>query len=179
MTGESPQPEQQEHLGRVAGVERRVLEELVRLMPQRFPHAHPPVRNVNVLHEERLTFGHRVADRFADTVGSWRFIIIQSLILVAWIILNVVAWVHHWDPYPFILLNLTLSFQAAYAAPIIMMSQNRQEAKDRLRAEADYEVNQKAEDEIKLILQHLEYQDELMLQILHRIDTEVAKTASA
>ena len=176
--GESPQSGQQEYQGRVEGVERRALEELARLVPERFHHEHPPVRNVNVLHEERLTFGHRVADRFADVVGSWRFIITQSIILIAWIILNVAAWIHHWDPYPFILLNLTLSFQAAYAAPIIMMSQNRQEAKDRLRAEADYEVNQKAEDEIKLILQHLEYQDELMLQILHRLETEQLKAAS-
>ena len=175
MTGESSQPEEQR--GGVAGVEKRVLEELARLLPPRFHHEHPPISNVNVLHEERLTFGNRIADRFALTAGSWRFIITQSVLLVAWIGLNVLAWVRHWDPYPFILLNLALSFQAAYAAPIIMMSQNRQATKDRLTAESDYEVNKKAEDEIKLILNHLEYQDELMLQILHRIDTELVKAA--
>ena len=178
MTGESSPRGQQEHQSRVVGVERRLLGELARLIPPRFRHEHPPVRNVNVLYEERLAVGDRVADRFAATVGSWRFIITQSVILIVWIILNVVAWLHHWDPYPFILLNLTLSFQAAYAAPIIMMSQNRQGTKDRLRAEADYEVNLKAEDEVKLILQHLEYQNELMLQILHRLDIEPARTAS-
>jgi uncharacterized membrane protein len=84
-------------------------------------------------------------------MGSWRFIIIQSLILAAWVILNVIAVIQHWDPYPFILLNLMLSFQAAYAAPIIMMSQNRQAAIDRVDAKHDYEVNQKAELEIELL----------------------------
>jgi uncharacterized membrane protein len=106
-------------------------------------------RNVNELHDEQLTFGQRLADGFATVMGSWRFIIIQSCILVGWIALNVVGWIQHWDPYPFILLNLMLSFQAAYAAPIIMMSQNRQAAKDRLQADHDYEVNLKAEIEIE------------------------------
>ncbi len=79
----------------------------------------------------------------------------QEPLLGAWITLNVVAWSQHWDPYPFILLNLALSFQAAYAAPI-MMSQNRQEAKDRLRAEHDYEINLKAEVEIEELQTKLE-----------------------
>jgi uncharacterized membrane protein len=74
----------------------------------------------------QLTVGQRIADTVAANMGSWRFIIIQSGILVIWIILNVTAYVQQWDPYPFILLNLALSFQAAYAAPFIMMSQNRQ-----------------------------------------------------
>jgi uncharacterized membrane protein len=103
-------------------------------------------------------------------MGSWAFIIIQSIILAFWITLNVVAYINHWDPYPFILLNLALSFQAAYAAPIIMMSQNRQAAKDRLMAEQDYEVNLKAEDELKSIMSHLEQQDEVMLDILRRME---------
>src|ERR1700687_4806306 len=103
-------------------------------------------------------------------MGSWPFIIVQSIILAVWITLNVVAWIHHWDPYPVILLNLALSFQAAYAAPIIMMSQNRQAAKDRLMAEQDYEINCKAEDELKSIMTHLEQQDEVMLDILRRME---------
>ncbi len=81
------------------------------------------------------------------------------MILAAWIALNIMAWVRRWDPYPFILLNLALSFQAAYAAPIIMMSQNRLAAKDRLMAEQDYLVNTKAEEEVKAIMLHLEQQD--------------------
>jgi uncharacterized membrane protein len=96
--------------------------------------------------------------------------IVQSLILAAWIVANVMAWVHHWDPYPFILLNLALSFQAAYATPIIMMSQNRQAAKDRLMAEQDYLVNTKAEEEVKAIMHHLEQQDEAMIDILQRME---------
>lgn len=104
----------------------------------------------NVAHEfnEQMTFGQRLADRVAAIIGSWRFIIIQSTMLAVWIALNITAYVYRWDPYPFILLNLALSFQAAYAAPIIMMSQNRQSEKDHLQAKNDYEVNLKAELEI-------------------------------
>ncbi len=105
-------------------------------------------RNVAHEFEEQLTFGQRVADRFAQIIGSWRFIIIQSVLLVVWIALNITAYVYRWDPYPFILLNLAMSFQAAYAAPILMMSQNRQSEKDHLQAKNDYEVNLKAELEI-------------------------------
>lgn len=94
--------------------------------------------------------GDRIADTVALTVGSWRFIIIQSALLSAWIVLNVTG-VIDWDPYPFILLNLMLSFQAAYTAPIIMMSQNRQAEIDRREAEHDYAVNVKAELEIELL----------------------------
>lgn len=102
------------------------------------------------------TIGQRVADAVAATMGSWRFIIIQSTILVLWIGLNVTAYVQRWDPYPFILLNLALSFQAAYAAPFIMMSQNRQQDVDRKQAAADYQINIKAELEIELVHQKLD-----------------------
>jgi uncharacterized membrane protein len=98
-----------------------------------------------------LSLGQRVADMVAATMGSWTFIIVQSLILLVWIILNITAYVKQWDPYPFILLNLALSFQAAYAAPFIMMSQNRQQEIDRLAAKGDYQVNIKAELEIELL----------------------------
>src|SRR6202000_1085605 len=97
-----------------------------------------------------------IADKVAATMGSWRFIIIQSVILLVWIILNATAWVYHWDPYPFILLNLALSFQAAYAAPFIMMSQNRQADIDRKAAENDRQVNIKAELEIELLHQKID-----------------------
>jgi uncharacterized membrane protein len=98
-----------------------------------------------------VTRGAILADWVADTVGSWRFIIIQSVLLGIWIILNAVAFIYHWDPYPFILLNLVLSFQAAYAAPVIMMSQNRQSEIDRRHAEHDRRINVKAELEIELL----------------------------
>ena len=102
-------------------------------------------------HEIPCSFGERVSDGVAAMVGSWTFIIIQSVVLVLWMAANVTAWIQQWDPYPFILLNLVLSFQAAYSAPIIMMSQNRQAAIDRNEAKHDYDVNIKAELEIELL----------------------------
>ena len=138
----------------------------------RHHHRHPRVANTNAVHDESLTLGQRVADKFATVMGSWTFIILQSIILALWIATNVIAWVEHWDPYPFILLNLALSFQAAYAAPIIMMSQNRQATKDRIAAEHDYEINVKAEEEVKEIMHHLEQQDELMIEILHHLEDQ-------
>jgi uncharacterized membrane protein len=135
-------------------------------------HQHQPIVNVNQEHEERMSLGDRTADGFANAVGSWTFIVTQSIILAFWLTLNIVAWISHWDPYPFILLNLVLSFQAAYAAPIIMMSQNRQAAKDRLMAEQDYQINMKAEEELKAIMHHLEAQDEMMIDILRRLEQQ-------
>ena len=112
-----------------------------------------------------LTVGQRVADTVAATMGSWTFIIIQSVILAFWIGLNITAYVQQWDPYPFILLNLALSFQAAYAAPFIMMSQNRQQDVDREAAEHDYQVNIKAELEIELLHQKIDQLRET--EVLH------------
>lgn len=124
------------------------LSEQERQVVERFINRGRVARNVAHEFEEKLTFGQRIADRFAQIIGSWRFIIIQSLLLAVWITLNFTAYVYRWDPYPFILLNLAMSFQAAYAAPILMMSQNRQAEKDHLQAKNDYEVNLKAELEI-------------------------------
>src|SRR6266700_719273 len=112
-----------------------------------------------------LTIGQRIADTVAATMGSWNFIIIQSVILMVWIVLNVTAYVQQWDPYPFILLNLALSFQAAYAAPFIMMSQNRQQDIDRKSAEHDYQINIKAELEIELLHQKIDQLRET--EVLH------------
>jgi uncharacterized membrane protein len=118
--------------------------------------------------EPALTPGQRIADAVAATMGSWRFIIVQSTILAAWIALNITAWIRHWDPYPFILLNLALSFQAAYAAPFIMMSQNRQQDVDRRRAEEDYKINVKAELEIESLHQKIDALREGEVQSLTR-----------
>jgi uncharacterized membrane protein len=138
----------------------------------RHSHKHAPVTNINEALERSMTFGERASDAFASTMGSWKFIIIQSAILAIWVMLNITAYIEHWDPYPFILLNLALSLEAAYAAPIIMMSQNRQAEKDRLAAEEDYHVNTKAEEELKSVMHHLEQQDELMLDILRRLEAQ-------
>ena len=96
-----------------------------------------------------MTFGQKFADRLASLMGSWPFIIGQTVLIILWITLNIVAYLGHWDPYPFILLNLLFSTQAAYAAPIIMMSQNRQNERDRVQALADFKTNEKAEREIE------------------------------
>ena len=136
------------------------------------PHTNNLAQGLHTLHEEEIQLLHklrdarrarattsletpgmgaRIADGVAATMGSWPFIIVQSCLLLAWMTLNITAWINHWDPYPFILLNLALSFQAAYAAPFIMMSQNRQADIDRLAAKRDYEINIKAELEIELL----------------------------
>ena len=106
-------------------------------------------KNTHVIHLEQLTFGQRVSDKLADVAGSWRFIFAFGVVLGVWVLLNTVALIHHWDKYPYILLNLFLSMLAAIQAPVIMMSQNRQEDRDRVRAEHDFEVNLKAEMEIQ------------------------------
>ena len=118
---------------------------------QRLAHGRPISRNTNSDFDEQLTFGQRVADRVAAFGGSWAFILTFLAILIAWIMLNALILARQgraFDPYPFILLNLVLSMIAAFQAPVIMMSQNRQTAKDRLDAAHDYAVNLKAELEI-------------------------------
>lgn len=103
-------------------------------------------------HEQHLgerTAGQRIADATARVLGSWPFIIAQTVGVGLWVVLNVTAWVRRWDPYPFILLNLMFSVQAAYAGPVLMMSQNRQSQRDRYQAQADFETNTKAEQEIE------------------------------
>src|SRR5437588_4839741 len=128
-----------------------------------------------------LRLGQRIADKVAATMGSWHFIIIQSAVLLVWIVLNVTAYAQRWDPYPFILLNLALSFQAAYAAPFIMMSQNRQQDIDRKAAENDYRINVKAELEIELLhekIDQLRKREVLKLTEAVRALTEQQQLAS-
>lgn len=102
-------------------------------------------------HIQTLTLGQKIADKIANGMGSWKFIIWQTIIVVIWMLLNIVGVVYHWDPYPFILLNLLFSTQAAYAAPLIMMSQNRQAARDRVQAQEDYTCNIEAKKEIEAL----------------------------
>jgi uncharacterized membrane protein len=146
-----------------------------RPFPPPYRHEHGPVKNANVVVTEQLTFGQRASDWIAEKVGSWEFIIGQSALLILWGILNVTAWVQHWDPYPFILMNLVLSLQAAYTAPMIMMSQNRKTDRDRIEAHIDYEINLKAEAEIKVILENLEAQNAVIAE-LHAMLEEARNT---
>ena len=103
-------------------------------------HLHP----ANQRRHDQRTGGERLADRVTAVFGSWRFIVVQTIIVCAWIGVNLLAVAERWDPYPFILLNLVFSTQAAYAAPLILLSQNRQADTDRIQAEHDYQINQKA-----------------------------------
>lgn len=138
-----------------------------------YKHDHPPVIDVNKVADDQLSLGQRIADKVAMGMGSWRFIIIQTTILVLWAILNSVGWWSwKWDIYPFIAMNLLLSCQAAYAAPVIMMSQNRQAEKDRLTAQNDYTTDCKGEEEIRYIMEHLDHQDTLILQIVKRLEEQ-------
>jgi uncharacterized membrane protein len=107
------------------------------------------MRNPNDIIEKEATFGERLADSVARFGGSWSFITLFAVVLVVYISANSILRLLAWDPYPFILLNLFLSMLAAIQAPVIMMSQNRQDTKDRLRGELDYEVNRRAESEIQ------------------------------
>lgn len=150
-----------------------VMQEEDKALLHRLRRLRPALRRLS---PEGLTLGQRVADHVAAVMGSWTFIIIQSMILTAWIVLNVTAWMKGWDPYPFILLNLMLSFQAAYAAPIIMMAQNRQSEIDRKKAEKDYDVNLKAELEIELLHQKLDLMREQEIKRLTELVEELLKS---
>jgi uncharacterized membrane protein len=133
-------------------------------------------KNLNELQGETLSIGDQLADAVANIAGSWRFIISFVFILFIWIALNsTLLIVRPFDPYPFILLNLVLSCIAALQAPIIMMSQNRQEAKDRLRAEHDYEVNLKSEiliEEVLKRLSRLEANQQELMEYMSKIENK-------
>lgn len=113
-------------------------------------------KNWHQKHRENLNFSSRLADTVANGMGSWKFIIVQTILVLLWMGLNIVAYTYAWDPYPFILLNLVFSTQAAYAAPIIMMSQNRQNERDRAQAQSDYQTNIDAKLEIEALTKKLE-----------------------
>jgi uncharacterized membrane protein len=133
-------------------------------------------KNWHQKHEENLTFGSKIADNVARGMGSWPFIIGQTIFVVFWMGLNGIAWMLHWDPYPFILLNLVFSTQAAYSAPIIMMAQNRQSERDRANAEADYQTNYQAKLEIELLIKKLDTLEteklDKILKILNELKTK-------
>jgi len=127
-------------------------------------------------HKETSTFGQRLADKVADGMGSWSFIIVQSILVLTWMGLNFMGYINHWDPYPFILLNLLFSTQAAYAAPIIMMSQNRQSQRDRQHAEADYQTNIQAKLEIEELQRTLAKMElEKLDKIIYLLETPKKK----
>src|SRR5438094_246430 len=133
-------------------------------------HDHPPVRDLNRDVERRLTFADRVATDFSRLVGSWVFVLVQLGIIALWIALNALNLIRPWDSYPFRFLNLVLSLEAAIWISLLLMGLNRQADRDRLRAQQDYELNVKAEEELKALMNHLMHQDEILLQIVNRLD---------
>ena len=140
----------QDEIGELSALDQEVIESL---------HEHEILSSdISKQFETKLTFGERLSDRIASFGGSWRFIILFGSVLFGWIILNAIFLLDRgFDPYPFILLNLILSCLAAIQAPIIMMSQNRSEARDRMRAENDYKVNLKAELEIRHLHEKIDH----------------------
>ncbi|OFZ56328.1 MAG: hypothetical protein A3D92_17680 [Bacteroidetes bacterium RIFCSPHIGHO2_02_FULL_44_7] len=124
-------------------------------------------------HKKASSRGQKLADKVAEVMGSWTFIATQTLIVLIWMTLNIIGFIQHWDPYPFILLNLLFSTQAAYAAPVIMMSQNRQNERDRAQALDDYLTNLKAKDEIEeLQLQLSRIEDQKLDKIIALLEKE-------
>ncbi|HKW73601.1 MAG TPA: DUF1003 domain-containing protein [Candidatus Dormibacteraeota bacterium] len=145
-------------------------------------HAHP----VNVVHHDEATRGERIADAAAAGIGSWRFLIIQTVAVSIWVTFNIVALVNHWDPFPFILLNLLFSVQAAYTGPVLLLAGNRQSQKDRLTLEHAAHEADKADQQNMDILAAIqknteltEGNTELTLQILQHLQAQVTAHIAA
>jgi len=136
----------------------------------RHQHDHPPVRDLNREFDRRLNFTDRVASDFARLIGSWIFVLAQLGLMLLWVLLNALSVLRHWDPYPFLFLNFIFSLEAAIWVSVVLMALNRQADRDRLRAQNEYELNVKAEEELKALMNHLMHQDEILLQIVNRLD---------
>jgi uncharacterized membrane protein len=133
-------------------------------------HVHP----VNVLHHDQATFGEQLADAIASGIGSWTFLIIQTFAVLCWVTFNVIGLVNHWDPFPFILLNLLFSVQAAYTGPVLLLAGNRQAQKDRLTLEHAAAEAEKADDQNVEILRAIQKNTEVTIQILQHVETLVS-----
>jgi uncharacterized membrane protein len=129
------------------------------------PHAHP----VNIVHHDEATFGERVADRMSAGIGSWNFLIAQSVIIAFWIVLNFIGLIRHWDPYPFFLLNFGFSMQAAFTGPVLLLAGKRQSEKDRLMLEHAAAESEASERQTIDILEEIERNTACTLSILERV----------
>jgi uncharacterized membrane protein len=132
-------------------------------------HQHP----VNVVHHDEATFGERLADTIATGIGSWRFLIIQTIAVICWVAFNIIGLINHWDPFPFILLNLLFSVQAAYTGPVLLLAGNRQSQKDRLTLEHASAEADKADIQNVQILKAIEQNTEVAVQILRHVESLV------
>ena len=133
-------------------------------------HDHPPVRDLNREIDRKMNFADRVAADFARLVGSWIFVLAQAGIVIVWVALNAFNLIHPWDRYPFLFLDFVLVLEVAVWVSVVLMALNRIADRDRLRAQHDYELNIKSEEELKALMNHLMHQDEILLQIVNRLD---------
>jgi uncharacterized membrane protein len=147
--------------------------------PAPFQHLHEPVRNVNDVVDATSTVGQRVADRVAEVVGSWPFILTQGVLLVGWVVMNLAAWVGHWDPYPFILLNLFLSMLAGLQGSILLIAAKRQDAVAAALARHDFATNVAAKREIEELLAVTRAQLRILTELREERDAERAASADA
>ena len=136
----------------------------------RHSHDHPPVRDLNRESDRRRTVPQQIADGLARAVGSWPFLGLQVVFTGAWLLLNVLALTNRWDPVPYPLLNLAFGFEVVLAIVIALMAMNRAADRERLRAQGDYEMHVKLEEELRAVMTHLEVQDEILLEIIQRLD---------
>jgi uncharacterized membrane protein len=137
-------------------------------------HKHP----VNVLHHDEATFGELLADKIASGIGSWTFLIVQTCAVLTWLVLNIYGFVHRWDPFPFILLNLLFSVQAAYTGPVLLLAGNRQAQKDRLTLEhAAFEADKADQQNVEILLA-IEKNTEVTLSILRHVESLVTDHVS-
>src|SRR5215813_14435263 len=146
-----------------------VKERLLAVRRGRMPSRHP----VNQIAVDQASFGERLADRIAETIGSWRFLIVQTVAVCAWVGLNIIGLINRWDPYPFVLLNLLFSVQAAYTGPVLLLAGNRQSQKDRLTLEHASKEADKADSQNVQILTAIEHNTNVTLEILQHVQTLV------
>jgi len=133
-------------------------------------HDHPPVRDLNREVERRLTLPDRIATDVSRLIGSWTFVLAQVGLMFVWVLLNALNLISRWDPYPFQFLNFIISVEVAVWVSLVLMAFNRQSDRERLRAQNEYELDVKAEEELKSLMNHLMHQDEILLQIVNRLD---------
>ena len=126
----------------------------------------PDLKNIAEVYQRRLKRLDHLAIAVAKLVGSWSFLIWQTVFIGGWMILNLIGWARNWDPYPFILMNLVLSLEGAYTAPLLMMAQNRDAERDRLMMQEDYETNRRAAEEVRRILDTLEQHGRLLAKLV-------------
>ncbi|HEX6348458.1 MAG TPA: DUF1003 domain-containing protein [Candidatus Dormibacteraeota bacterium] len=139
-------------------------------------HAHRHA--VNKLHHDEATFGEKLADRIAAGIGSWTFLIVQTVAVLCWVSANVIGFIHHWDVYPFVLLNLLFSVQAAYTGPVLLLAGNRQAQKDRLTLEHAASEADRTDTRTQQILTEIKNNTEITLRILQHLEAQMEGTSS-